>query len=182
MGEDGFSEKIDLPGQSDIFEALLKEDSCAEDTRSESGSKESTVIKKQISFFTEDEVREKKYTGKIEAPIYRPRGQQPHIMLLCDTIKAKQLIREIDEALVSDAEKDFLRAAAWRHAVFHYERIADYYAHSSAQMKRLMEKSALVIVDFDRAIEGGFVNVCEEIRAQYFQEYGNVGDADRGDS
>ena len=51
--------------------------------------------------------------------------------------------------------------------VFNYSRIADYYAHSSKDMQAIMEKLALVIVDFDKAIEYGFVKLQKEIRKEY---------------
>ena len=39
-------------------------------------------------------------------------------------------------------------------------------------MQQLMERSALVIIDFEKAIELGYVNLCKEISNQYLQEYG----------
>ena len=69
------------------------------------------------------------------------------------------MIRRINSSNVSDAEKEFLRLAATRHIVFNYERIADYYASANKEMQELMEQSALVIIDFDRAIELGFVQL-----------------------
>jgi hypothetical protein len=112
-----------------------------------------------------------KYTATIKAPIYEPKNQKPHLLTLCDDTKTRGLIREIDDSNLSDDEKAFLRLAATRHSVFHYERIADYYAHSSSEMQRLMERSALVIIDFEKAIEGGFVRLCEEIERQFMEEY-----------
>lgn len=112
-----------------------------------------------------------KYTATIKAPIYEPKNQKPHLLTLCDDTKTRGLIREIDDSNLSDDEKAFLRLAATRHSVFHYERIADYYAHSSPEMQRLMERSALVIIDFEKAIEGGFVRLCEEIEKQFMEEY-----------
>ena len=35
-----------------------------------------------------------------------------------------------------------------------------------------MDQSALVIIDFKKAIELGYVRVCEEIKQQYLSEYG----------
>ena len=35
----------------------------------------------------------------------------------------------------------------------------------------LMEKSALIIIDFEKAIEYGFVKLSEEIKSQYLEEY-----------
>ena len=56
--------------------------------------------------------------------------------------------------------------------MFNYEKIADYYAHSSKEMQHLMERSALVIVDFEKAVQYGYVKLCDEIRSQYLEEYG----------
>jgi hypothetical protein len=53
-----------------------------------------------------------------------------------------------------------------------YEKIADYYAHSSKEMQHFMERSALVIIDFEKAIEYGYIKLCDEIRTQYLEEYG----------
>lgn len=63
--------------------------------------------------------------------------------------------------------------SARRHNVFNYEKIADYYAHSSKEMQNLMEKSGLVIIDFEKAIQYGYVKLCDEIRKQYLEEYGD---------
>jgi hypothetical protein len=115
----------------------------------------------------------KKYTSTIGAPIYEPKNQKPHLMTLCDDTKTNLIIKEIEESNLPKEEKDFLIKAAQRHIVFHYERIADYYAHASPEMQKLMEKSALVIIDFDAAIEGGYVRLCEEIEKQFREEYVN---------
>jgi hypothetical protein len=118
---------------------------------------------------------DRKYSSKIDAPIYEPSHAKPHLMMLCDSTETKALIREIDESDLPGDEKEFLRAAAWRHAVFHYESVADYYAHATPEMQRLMEKSALVIIDFDSAIDRGFVRICNQVRMQFLEEY-NVDD------
>ena len=81
-------------------------------------------------------------------------------------------MREIDNSSLSIEEKNFLMDAARRHNVFNYEKIADYYAHSSPEMQNLMERSALVIIDFEKAIQLGYVKLCDEIRIQYLEEYG----------
>lgn len=115
---------------------------------------------------------DKKYSTKIEAPIYEPKNKQPHIMQLLDKTKTQRLIREIEQSSVSFDEKMFLLDAARRHNVFNYEKIADYYAHASKEMQHLMEHSALVIIDFEKAIQYGYVKLCDEIRTQYLEEYG----------
>ena len=116
---------------------------------------------------------EQKYSTKIEAPVYEPKNKKPYLLELIDKTKTHRMIRKIDSSNLPIEEKTFLIDAARRHNVFNYEKIADYYAHSSKEMQELMEESALVIIDFEKAIENGFVNICEEIKTQYLQEYEN---------
>jgi hypothetical protein len=105
------------------------------------------------------------YTGKIQAPIYKPTlPKPPAIGELFAAEKQRQLTADIDAAEgVTDEERQFLRMAALRHVVFDYQNIAEFYAHASAPMQRLMEKSALVIIDFDKAIENGFVKMANDL-------------------
>ena len=114
---------------------------------------------------------EKKYSSKIEAPIYEPKNPKPHVLELCNKTKTKRLITEIENSNLSIEEKNFLIDAATRHTIFNYEKIADYYANSSPEMQSLMERSALVIIDFEKAIQLGYVKLCDEIRTQYLEDY-----------
>lgn len=128
---------------------------------------------KQFNMFgKEEETKEKKYTPKIEIPIYEPKNAKPHLLELVDKTKTSRLIREIDASNLPNEEKMFLIDSARRHNVFNYEKIADYYSHASPEMQQLMEKSALVIIDFEKAIQLNYVKLCDEIRNQYLQEYG----------
>jgi hypothetical protein len=127
----------------------------------------------QISFFPEAKAADSrdKYSRGVKSPIYAPRSQAPPLFALCDRSVYARLIAEIDNAQgVTDEEKDFLRLAAARHLVFHYERIADFYASASPECQELMEASALVVLDFEDAIERGFVTLCEEVRGQYLSD------------
>ena len=108
-----------------------------------------------------------KYTTKVETPIYEPKNKCPHILELVDSEKTKRLIREIEDAAIDDWEKKFLIEAAHRHSIFNYAKIADYYAHASKEMQDLMEKSALVIIDYDKSIEYGFTKLQEEIKKEW---------------
>lgn len=38
-----------------------------------------------------------KYTKKVETPIYKPRGEKPHILELMDCERTKRLINEIEK-------------------------------------------------------------------------------------
>jgi hypothetical protein len=130
---------------------------------------------KQINMFGQEYApnqEDSKYSLKIETPIYEPKNQKPHVMSLYDKLKTDRLINEINNSQVSDEDKKFLIEAAKRHTVFNYERIADYYANSSKEVQNLMEKSALVIIDFEKAIQLGYVRLCDEIKTQYLEEYG----------
>jgi len=110
-----------------------------------------------------------KYTTKVETPIYEPCNKCPHILELVNNEKTKRMIKEIQKADIKDEEKAFLIEAAHRHSIFNYSKIADYYAHASREMQGLMEKSALVIIDFDKAIEYGFVHLQEEIKKEWLK-------------
>lgn len=126
---------------------------------------------KQIAMFGSENQEEKKYTTKIQAPIYEPKNIKPHILELCDRSKMNRLLKEIEMSNLPNDEKQFLRDATTRHLVFNYEKIADYYAHASKEMQNFMERSALVIIDFEKAIELGYVKLCEDIKKQYLEEY-----------
>lgn len=130
---------------------------------------------KQINIFGQEEVgllEDGKYTTKIEAPIYEPKNAKPHVLELYDRTKAQRLINEIEASDLPDDEKTFLINAAYRHTVFNYERIADYYAHAEPATQRMMERSALVIIDFEKAVQNGYVRLCDGIRSQFLEEHG----------
>jgi hypothetical protein len=117
---------------------------------------------------SKQQTKDEKYTKKIEAPIYEPKGEKPNLKDIYDLTKTNQLFDGIHRAEgISEDEKRFLQLAAYRHTVFNYELIAEYYAHANKEMQHEMEKSALVIIDFDKAIENGFVKMTEEIADAY---------------
>jgi hypothetical protein len=111
--------------------------------------------------------QENPYTNKIAAPTYEPTGQQPEVASIYEMKKCKSLLSEIEASSVSQQEKEFLKTAATRHIVFNYEQVAEYYAHASPEMQHLMEQSALVIIDFNKAISLGYVELCKTIEAQF---------------
>jgi ParB-like nuclease domain len=117
------------------------------------------------------------YSKKVEAPIYEPTGPKPRLSELVDEAKAKALRDEVDAADIPEDIKEFLRISADRHTVFNFRNIAEYYAHSEPAIQNLMEKSALVIIDFDKAIENGFVALTEKLGKIADQEGWNGHDA-----
>lgn len=105
------------------------------------------------------------YTWKLQTPVYEPKlAAAPPIAKLLDETRTAKLVADVKaEGLPADVEA-FLISAAQRHTVFDFENIAEYYAHASPEVQKLMEDSALVIVDFQRAIELGYVEVADGIR------------------
>jgi len=116
---------------------------------------------------------ENPYTNKVTIPVYEPTGEKPAISEMFDDSKAIKLMAEIDATDLPDDEKRFLKAAAWRHVVFDFETIANYYAHSSVDCQELFEKSALVIIDLNKAIENGYAVLSDKISDQYTNEREN---------
>ena len=118
-----------------------------------------------------DKKDEDDYSKKIEVPKYEPKGEKPETVELFDKEKADDFIEKIKASGISKEEKAFLFMAAYRHTKFNYKNIAEYYAHANKEMQGLMEDSALVIIDFNKAIENGYVKLSEDIANQYKTEH-----------
>lgn len=115
----------------------------------------------------DEAMKNDKYTDKVDVPIYEPKNEKPNLSELIDRSKTDKLVAEINNSGLGDDEKAFLINAAQRHTVFNFAKIADYYAYASPEMKDLMEKSALVIIDYNKAIEYGFVKLQNIISDEY---------------
>lgn len=106
-----------------------------------------------------------RYTRKTDVIQYEPtEPEAPPVPELLDRTKTTELLSQIGTADLPADVRDFLTAAAQRHLVFNYARIAEFYAHAEPAVQRLMEASALVIVDFDDAIHHGFVQLSSDMR------------------
>ena len=106
-----------------------------------------------------------KYSSEVRAPIYEPKGECPPVTELADCERTNQLLTQIDaveDQLPADVVQ-FLRMAAERHTRFDFGAIAEFYCHAEPDVQRLMEASGLVIVDLQRAIELGFVQLTERL-------------------
>ena len=108
-----------------------------------------------------DFAKEEKYTQTITSPVYEIKGTKPKIKDLYNDTKTNELIDKIKSSKLNKDEQEFLINAAHRHRVFDYSKIAEYFAHSSKEVQHLMELSALVIIDYDKAIENGYVQLTE---------------------
>jgi hypothetical protein len=115
----------------------------------------------------DDNDSDTEYTDKIETPTYEPTQDEPPALSECyDTDRYNELISAIEQADVSGEFEEFLRFAAQRHIVFDYENIAEYFAHQDAETQELMELLTLVIVDYDQAVEEGFVTFAKNVREE----------------
>lgn len=125
-----------------------------------------------LAGFTEKEIEDllndlenNPYTMKVSKIQYEPLGISVDLDDLYDTEKYNKLIQEIEASNLSEEEKEFLRLAAGRFVRFDFDNIAEYYCtNASPEMQRLMEKLALIIVDFNDAIENEFVEMNKKLR------------------
>ena len=106
-----------------------------------------------------------KYSTKTNIPQYEIQGLNIKLSDCIDKQKYLELLKEIENSTVSDAQKRFLKLAATRHIRFIYKNIAEYYASTNSEMQRLMEHSALVIIDIDDAIRNGYARLTKEVMA-----------------
>jgi ParB/Sulfiredoxin domain len=116
------------------------------------------------------------YTKKITIPVYEPKGDKPPVAALADETKAKELIARITASSASAEEKAFLLLAAGRHVVFDYQQIAEFYCHANAETQALMEASALVLIDFDKAVAEGYVQMSKKLEGVYSESYDGADD------
>lgn len=117
---------------------------------------------------------ESMYNFKVNIPQYEPTTPPKNGVRDCiDTTKAKELRKKIKCATnITEDEELFLIAATTRHYKFNYGKIADYYASASPEMQRLMEDSALVIIDIDDAIAKGYTSLNKKVKDIITQRVG----------
>lgn len=104
------------------------------------------------------------YTHDNNIPQYEIQGEKPELSELVNEDKTSELLEEIENSDLSYDEKEFLRKAAQRHLVFNYKKVAEYYANASEAMQELMEKSALVIIDYNDAIANGYTTLSDRVQ------------------
>lgn len=122
----------------------------------------------------QDSDEDSPYTNKTIAPLYDPTGTQHKPEHLYDASKTNQLLADIELSNIPDDIKRFLTLAAHRHTAFNYSKIADFYATATKEVQELFEHSALVIIDFDQAIENGFVNLDKHVEKAFKQDRPNA--------
>jgi len=113
------------------------------------------------------------YSRKVKSPIYKPRGLKVGIYDLYDDSKCLKLLEKIEKLNVDKKIKKFLKFAAYRFVEFNFKNIAEYYSKlKNEELKEIFEDLALVVIDYDKAIEKGFADLVKDILKQIKEEYG----------
>jgi hypothetical protein len=114
-----------------------------------------------------------RYSSDIKVPMYEPGDIIPEISELYDTEKSDTLKGEILEHNFPSEIENFLLAAADRMTVFYFDKIADFYANSDRELQDVFEMLALVIIDFQKAYENGYVVLSERIKKSMIKDHGD---------
>lgn len=114
---------------------------------------------------------ESKYTRKISVPIYEIKGDCPKINDLFSTDKGDKLLLEIENKIKDEELKKFLKICCTRLYEFQYDKIAEFYAHQSVEIQEMFEKLALVIIDINKSIEYGYLQLNKFIEENFLNEY-----------
>lgn len=105
------------------------------------------------------------YTKSMKHLQYVPTKREKISPEICYNIeKYNKLVKEIKEKELPDDIRKFLLLAATRHIVFDYSQVAELYAQSDKEVQELMEKSGLVIIDIEDAMEYGYVDMTCTLR------------------
>ena len=102
---------------------------------------------------------------------YNPLSNMIEVQFFADFITEFNSAKQANFLLDHKEIEDVLCDAAERHVVFRFDKLADFYAHSSQDIQNLMEESALVVIDFNKAIENGFVNLESNLDEAFGQDY-----------
>ena len=117
-----------------------------------------------------NEKKNNPYSQKGNTPIYEIKGEMPSEKDCVSLDEVRKRIDKIDKADISEEQKEMLKVCAFRFANINFANMAEYYAHQNEEMQKLMEESALVIIDFDKAIEMGIVELDKKMKEIYDKE------------
>tara|TARA_R100000654_G_scaffold12032_4_gene26172 strand:- start:10177 stop:10893 length:717 start_codon:yes stop_codon:yes gene_type:complete len=116
-------------------------------------------------------LEENPYTKKIEAPKYEAGETKPNLKECYNIDKYNALVKNINDSKLNKNLKEFLLLSATRFITLDFSKIADLYPHLNKDEQNLFEEQALVIIDFEKAIESGYVNLNKKITQQYLDEH-----------
>lgn len=134
---------------------------------------EITLLKSDLLFDVDFEsnpkdLRGTKYSSKIPHIQYIPKSRIcPSSFSLYNTEKYDALRKLVDESDLPKDVKKMLILASTRFIKFDYEKVAEFYSHQDKKVQELMEKLGLVIIDFDDALENGFIELSKNMEELY---------------
>ena len=99
--------------------------------------------------------------------IYEKQGEKPSIKDLYDDKGISEFNKIINESNVTKEEKDFLRKALTRFYRFNFRNIAEYYCHSSDELKGLFAKLLLVIPDGKELLKNELLGLDNIISSEF---------------
>lgn len=100
-----------------------------------------------------------KYTTKVDTPIYTPLGLDIDIPDMINYDKQALLEKKIRDADISEEIKEFLIRCSYRFIEYNYKNIAEFYSQAPKEIQELMEDLALVVIDYDKAIEDWYTSL-----------------------
>jgi hypothetical protein len=122
---------------------------------------------------------ENPYTIKREFEKYEPSNGEggaevveEDFAKLCNSDKVLEFQNKIEALDTSEEIKNFLKATATRFYDFNFKNIAEFYARTTPEIQSIMEELALVIIDYDKALELGFVKLNKRVEELFNSEYG----------
>ena len=121
-----------------------------------------------------------RYAKKIKIPIFQPKGINVSLNECVDIDKFLEYMEKIDtlkqENKIDENQYKFLKLSATRFIVFNFENIAEYFCNANADMQKIMQELALVLIDYDDALKasiieaGEFTNKILKIQDRYDSE------------
>lgn len=88
-------------------------------------------------------------------PVYVPKGEDVEADECFDNRVSSELVKEIDSLNCSDELKELMKARAGFFTLFDFEKLAELYASSDDNVRRMFEKLGMVVVVDDDVIEAG---------------------------
>ena len=110
-----------------------------------------------------DEQQEIEDLFNIELPFYTPSEDLPNVNDLADISKTQSLKSQIDLLKIDEELKEILKIRASFFTDFNFQKIADYYAQQTDEVKELFEELGMVILAPEEALKRGFINLKNEM-------------------
>ena len=110
----------------------------------------------------------KRELNDLRGLVYEPQGEKPNISdLMQDVGDIQEFKNKIENSSASKEEKDFMNKALTRFYRFNFRNIAEYYCHSSNEVKELFAELLLVIPDGKKLLRNKLLKLDEDISEDF---------------